>query len=122
MNTREDSTQLGTVISATLSDDDERIYEIRAASGEAPMTTRRRLQLGERIYVQRDGDRFELAGPLDDGRFIVATLCVLLGVGLATSGLRSRAWRIRSARLASLVDEWSRPDEPPARVVLSDPE
>jgi hypothetical protein len=86
------------------------VYRMVADNGdELTVQSERHLRLNERTFVRvADGSAPELAGVLDDGRFAIAVICCVLGLGLATSGIRSHRWAVRCARLDTLVDDWQR--------------
>jgi len=97
------------LIPISTSNDGVNMYLMIADNGEE-LTVRsdRHLRLGERVFVQVD-DRSgppELAGALDDGRFALSTVLWIMGLGLITSGVRSRRWAVRCRRLESLVSDW----------------
>ncbi len=75
---------------------------------EIVVESHRHLRLDSRAFVQvTDGStRPELVGALGDGRFAVAVVIGLLGLGLITSGVRSHRWAVRCRRLDALVNDW----------------
>jgi predicted acylesterase/phospholipase RssA len=111
MDDRSDHTVMARVLSADLatSDDDAlNVYLMIADNGdELTVRSERHLRLNEQTFV-RVGDESgpELTGALDDGRFAIAVVCCVLGLGLVTSGIRSHRWALRCARLGALVDDW----------------
>ena len=59
----------------------------------------------------RDGNldlRNLLAAPVD-GRFAIAVVLWMVGLGALTSGIRQRRWITRCRRLGTLMDGWQQP-------------
>ncbi|MGB0114574.1 MAG: patatin-like phospholipase family protein, partial [Ilumatobacteraceae bacterium] len=94
--------------SAAASDagDNEYAVSIEGTVQDDPVASDRHLRLGERIFVERDGDTLELVGALDDGRFAASVVLWVFGLGLLTSAVRSLRWATRTRRLRDLVTEW----------------
>jgi hypothetical protein len=89
------------------SSDGVNVYRVVAETGdELTVQSDRHLRLGERVFVDRGSAPPELAGALDDGRFAVATVLWIVGLGLVTSGVRSHRWAVRCRRLNALVTDW----------------
>ncbi|HQY83366.1 MAG TPA: hypothetical protein PLT40_00860, partial [Ilumatobacteraceae bacterium] len=85
-------------------------YIVAVEGLAAPVTviSDRHLRLSEAVFVRLDAgaETARLVGALDDGRFGVAVVCWMLGLGLITSGVRRRRWDTRCARLGGLVAQW----------------
>ncbi|MBK8331330.1 MAG: patatin-like phospholipase family protein [Acidimicrobiaceae bacterium] len=89
---------------------DNNTYIVAVEGLAAPVTviSDRHLRLSEAVFVRLDAgaETARLVGALDDGRFGVAVVCWMLGLGLITSGVRRRRWDTRCARLGGLVAQW----------------
>ncbi len=109
MSDRSADTVSAEVVSAETipSNDGVNVYRMVAENGdELTVQSDRHLRLGERAFVHAGSASPELAGALDDGRFAVATVLWIVGLGLVTSGVRSHRWAVRCRRLNSLVTDW----------------
>lgn len=75
---------------------DNNTYIVAVEGLAAPVTviSDRHLRLSEAVFVRLDAgaETARLVGALDDGRFGVAVVCWMLGLGLITSGVRRRRW------------------------------
>ena len=102
----EDTVRAKVVSSSIIQGSNENAYEVQA-DGTAPiaLVSSRHLRLSEEIFVHIDGTTGEtkLVGALDDGRFPIAVVLWLLGLGALTSGIRQRRWLTRCTRLQALA-------------------
>jgi len=121
MHDRAEDTVQAKVLSAqsnTLPDLSQNAYTVQADGIPEPlqMVTTRHLRLGERVFVAIDSapSRARLVGPLDDGRFALAVVLWMVGLGALTSGVRQRRWITRCHRLGTLVNGWQSPAAPEA--------
>ncbi len=109
MHERSDDTVRATVQTAQMATDpgiEQNAYTL--SIGDSPtrieLSSKRHLRLGEEIFVRIDATsgNVELVGALDDGRFAIAVVLWLLGLGAITSGIRQRRWLARCRRLYAL--------------------
>lgn len=113
MSDRADDTTDAKVISAQQaapgSDDNIYVMQFDGADVRVALLSDRHLRLGEHVFVQFDEEAgtARLVGALDDGRFAIAVVCWMLGIGLITSGVRRRNWDTRCVRLGTLLDDWN---------------
>ena len=86
------------------------VMKVDGRAATVAVLSSRHLRLGEHVFVQLDAgaDTAHLVGALDDGRFGVAVVLWMLGLGLITSGVRRRRWQTRCVRLGGLIDDWAK--------------
>ena len=116
MHDRARDTVQAKVLSAeanTLPDPAQNAYTVLAdgVAAPVPMITTRHLRLSEHVFVHLDATRThaKLVGALDDGRFAIAVVLWMVGLGALTSGIRQRRWITRCQRLGTLMDSWRQP-------------
>ncbi|MEQ1699613.1 MAG: patatin-like phospholipase family protein [Ilumatobacteraceae bacterium] len=107
MDSRDQDTLRAKVVSSSVvPGSNENAYEVQA-DGAAPIAllSSRHLRLSEEVFVHLDRTTGEtkLVGALDDGRFPIAVVLWLLGLGALTSGIRQRRWLTRCRRLQALA-------------------
>ena len=109
MHDRGDDTVRATVQTALAASEpgsENNVYTLQV--GDAParieLVSKRHLRLSEEVFVRLDATsgKVELVGALDDGRFAIAVVLWLLGLGAVTSGIRQRRWLARCRRLYAL--------------------
>lgn len=110
MDGRDEDTARAKVVSAEASSSparEENVYQLQidGAATRTPLVSSRHLRLSEEVFVHidRESGETKLVGALDDGRFPIAVVLWLLGLGALTSGIRQRRWLTRCRRLQALA-------------------
>lgn len=108
MGDRNEDTVRATVDGAqTIPGSVENTYTLHVDNAVAPieLVSKRHLRLSEEVFVRVDSatGATVLVGALDDGRFPIAVVLWLLGIGALTSGIRQRRWLTRCRRLQALA-------------------